>query len=235
MEENVDTIIAKYGQKSPKRSGKSRAIILIVIIFVVIGLAVCALIVFMNKQTMKTTTAQTPVTQVFNGPSAKNIVDHIAADPTVSGSKNYFVSRTNAAQSDPSSDITSIVYQEGGYSFLTTATAEDGLRFTLSNTKSPSNKAAITAAVQTVLKSQGFTQVTQDTGALSSYKTDTYTNDGTVCQAVDYTGANQTNLEQSILCINHDGLEAAYKNVTSLLEKASSDQKPLQPMAQKHS
>jgi flagellar basal body-associated protein FliL len=219
VKENIDTIIAKYGQKVPKKPRKSRVVILsIIILLVIAGITIGALILFMNKAV---TPAVTPsITQTFNGPASKAIVDQIAADTTITGAKNYFVSRTNAAQSDPNSDMSSIVYQESGYPFITNVTAEDGLRFTLADGKGPSSKTVIATAMTTVLKNEGFTETSQDTGSLSSYATVTYVNSGTVCQIVDYSGTKQSILEQGVLCVSHAGLETTYNNVKTLLTKA---------------
>jgi hypothetical protein len=219
MEENIDTIIAKYGQRVPKKPRKSRAIILSIIALLVIAGITAGALVLLRSNSATTPTA-TPVAQTTNGPAPKAIIDKIAADTTVSGSKNYFLSRTNVAQADSTSDTTTIVYKESGYNFLTNVTAEDGLHFTLANAKGTSNKTAITVAMNNVLKAAGFTAASQDTSSLSSYPTVSYTNGGTTCQIIDYTSAKQSILEQGVLCISHTGLEAAYKNVQTLLTKA---------------
>ncbi|MDB5180136.1 MAG: hypothetical protein JWN12_768 [Candidatus Saccharibacteria bacterium] len=219
MEENIDTIIAKYGQRVPKKPRKGRAIILSVIVLLVIaGITVGALALFIKSN--QATAPATPVAQTTNGPAPNVVVNKIAADTTISGSKNYFLSRASTAQTNPNSDTATIVYKESGYDFLTNVTAEDGLRFTLVDAKGASNKTAITAAIGSVLKGAGFTEASQDTSSLSAYPTVSYTNGGTVCQIIDYTSAKQSILEQGVLCISHTGLEAAYKNVQTLLTKA---------------
>ncbi|HEY8886664.1 MAG TPA: hypothetical protein VIM31_04170 [Candidatus Microsaccharimonas sp.] len=220
MEENIDTIIAKYGQRVPKKPRKSRVVILsIIILLLSAAIATGALVLFTSKSAT-TPAVTTPVTQTTNGPTAKETVDKIAADTTISSVKNYYLFRTNAAQTDPNSDTSTIAYKQSGYNFTTNATAEDGLRFTLTSANAASSKAAITTAITAVLKAAGFTETTQDTSALSSYATVTYTNGGTVCQIVDYTGTKQSILEQGVLCMSHAGLETAYKNVQTLLTKA---------------
>lgn len=218
MEHNIDTIIAKYGQPVPKKPRKGRAVVLsLVILLVSAGLAVGALVLFTQKPT---TVPTAPVAQTNNGPTPKEVVDKIAADATISSSANYFITRTNAAQTDPNSDTATIAYKHSGYNFLTNVTAEDGLRFTLTTAKVASNKLAITKAITAVLTSAGFSKVAQDTSSLSAYNTISYINGGTVCQIVDYTGTKQSILEQGVLCISNNGLETAYKNVQTLMEKA---------------
>jgi len=221
MDDNVDTIIAKYGQKAPKKPRIGRVVLVsLLILLLVAGIVVSAL--YFLKDKPADSTKDTPAQTSFNGPTPKDIVDTIAADPTVAGAKNYFLFRTTIAQSDPNSDTSAVVYEQDGYDFVTNTTAEDGIRFTLTDAKVASSKAAITEAITAVLKKNGFTQTTGNTSTLSAYVTTSFYNNGTVCQILDYAGEKQSILEQGVICASHEAMQAAYKNAQTLLTKADS-------------
>ena len=218
MEENVDSIIAKYGQRTPKKPRKGRIVIISALILLVsAGIAVGALLVVKNK------TAQAPnvpTAQTTGGPSPKEVIDKIATNDTITGSKNYVLYRLNSPQSTTSTDTTTVIFKQNGYNFLTNATASDGLQFTRVDAKLASNKTAMTDAVKSVLTSAGFTEVTQDTASLSAYATTSYSNGGTVCQITDFVTTKQTTSEQGVLCISSADLVASYNNVKTLLDTA---------------
>jgi len=216
--DNIDTIIAKYGQRVPKKPRKGPVVAASIIILLVI-IAVTLGILMLVKNNVQMVAPMLPVTQSTNGPSPKDVADKIAADATIAAAANYFVTRTNATQPDAHTDTSFVIYKHAGYNFLTTVSAEDGLHFTLVNAKAVSNKGAITTAIQNVLKAEGFTAATQDTSSLSSYAVTSYINNGTVCQLVDYVSEKQKTLEQGVLCNSDKSLDEGYKNVQSLLAK----------------
>lgn len=220
MEDNIDTIIAKYGQKpkvKPRRGQRLIVGTLIVLVAVTGGITAFMIAESTGTPVLPPTTA---TLETFTGPTATEVVDQIAADHTIANENNYFESRINAGAVDPNSDTSNIVYALNDYDFMTNAPAADGLQFTLRNTNSSSDKTSVTKAIQSVLEAQGFAQTTQNTSPLSAYTTTTYVNSGTVCQIVDYANVKQTTAEQSVLCIDHADLETAYRTVATMLAKA---------------
>lgn len=214
MDENVDAVIAKYGQKVPKKPSKGRAFIIsFVILLLSAAIAVSALLLFKTNSTVDTA----PLT---NGPTSKEIVDKLVANTTISGSKNMISVRTSNGNYDGTSAMSTIVYQEPGYTFLTNVPAEEGIRFTVADTALPSNKSAITDAMKTVLASNGFLEVSQPTSALSPYGTVTYINKGTVCQVLNLGEGPQSILQQAIICADHAALETSYNSVKTQLTQA---------------
>lgn len=222
MEPNIDTVIAKYAKRTPKKPSKGRAIFLsLLVILLAAGAAVGTLFLLNSSMKVTTTTMPQASLQTGNGPSAKEVVDKIASSETISTAQNYSTFRSNTTQGEATSDTATNIYPQNGFSYLTNVSAEDGLRFTLKNSSAPSNKEAMRTAIETSLKNTGFTKVSQDTSQLSSYLTTTYLNKGTVCQTVDYSGGSkQIFLEQGVLCSSHDYLQGAYKKVTTLLKLA---------------
>jgi hypothetical protein len=220
MPENIDTIIAKYAQRTPKKPRKGLVVFLAVILVLVVAfLVVGGLTLLKSKQ--PTATPATTTANITAGPSVKEVVDKIATNEAIVAEKNYAIFRTSADQLNATPDTTTLTYAHSGYDFLTNVTAEDGLRFTLNNTKAASDKAGITKAVESVLIAAGFVKATQDTSALTSYATTTYVNGGTVCQVVDFaSGSKQSLLEQAVLCNSNASLETAYANVKTLLTTA---------------
>jgi hypothetical protein len=220
MPENIDTIIAKYAKRTPKKPRKSLVVFFAVILVLVIALLVVGgLTLLKNKQTA--TTSPATAVNITAGPSAKEVVDKIATNEAIVGEKNYVIFRTSADQLNAIPDTTTLTYAHSGYDFLTNVAAEDGLRFTLNNTKATSDKAGITKTVESVLIAAGFSKATQDTSALTSYATTTYVSGGTVCQVIDFaSGSKQSFLEQAVLCSSSASLEASYANVKALLTSA---------------
>ncbi|MBC7564949.1 hypothetical protein H7100_01810 [Candidatus Saccharibacteria bacterium] len=221
MEPNIDTVIAKYAKRTPKKPSKGRTIFLSILIILIAAGAAIGILFFLKQGTAVPAIAPTSSPQTFNGPSAKEIVDKIAVSDTVLAAENYNIFRTSGAQLDVTPDTSTVVYPQNGYTFLMNTAAEDGLRFTLKNQKTTSSKEAIKASIETTLKGAGFNKVDQDTSQLSSYKNTTYLNEGTVCQIVDFSGGSkQSFLEQGVLCNSHASLQDSYKKVKSLLDTA---------------
>jgi hypothetical protein len=221
MEEKhtIDSIIAKYGQPVPKKPRKGLLVVVaLLVILVSAGVAVGALELAKNMPVK--TTAPTP--QLTGGPTPSSVIDKIASNATITGSKNYLLFRVNPTKTDMNTDTTKIIFPQSGYDFITNVTADDGLRFTLTDAKLTSNKIAMTAAFETVLKDTGFTKTAQDVGALSSYETVSYVNNGTICQITNYANSKKavSILEQGILCVSQTSLEKSYSNVKTLLTNA---------------
>lgn len=221
MEPNIDTVIAKYGKRTPKKPSKGRMVFLSLLIILIAASAAIGTLFLLRDTMTIPATAPAPTAQTFNGPSAKDTVDTIAASETISTAENYIVFRTSAADLNAIPDTSTVVYPQNGYTFLTNVAAEDGLRFTLKNDKAASSKDAIKASIETTLKDAGFVKVTQETSALTSYEATTYLNDGTVCQIVDFSGGSKQNfLEQGVLCNSHSSLQDSYKKTASLIKVA---------------
>ncbi|HEY8992255.1 MAG TPA: hypothetical protein VIM37_00210 [Candidatus Microsaccharimonas sp.] len=221
MEEKhtIDSIIAKYGQPVPKKPKKWLLVIVaLLVILVSAGVAVSALELAKNMP-VKTPTATEPVT---GGPTPSSVIDKIASNGTITASKNYLLFRVDPAKTEANTDTTKIIYPQSGYDFITNVVADDGLRFTLTDAKLTSNRIAMTAAIEDVLKSDGFTKKSQDVSALTSYETASYTNNGTICQITNYANSKQavSILEQGILCVTQTSLEKSYSNVKTLLMNA---------------
>jgi|GEM_PF-6766518 len=219
--DTIDTIIEKYGQPIPKRPRKGRIIFASIVILVVITVVIIGIFVLL-KNNVQMPAAAPAVTQAANGPSASAITDKIAANPIIAGATSYFVARVDPTQQITDTNTSSVIYRKDGYDYLATITAEDGLNFTLTSTKATSNEAAITAAIQSTLTAEGFTQTAQDTSSLSPYPVTSYVNGGTICQIIDYVTSKQKTLEQGVLCETNSGLGVGYKNIQTLLDKASS-------------
>lgn len=219
MEDNVDSIIAKYGQPTPKKSKKRRIVLIIVLVLLVaVIIAAGGSLLFKNKPAAAPTVA--PAAQTAVGPHPKEVIDKIAANETIARSENDILYRLDESPAGSSSDVSTVIFKEDGYTFLTNTNADDGLQFIQANTKLASNKAAVTGAIQEVLKSAGFKQIDQDTASLTAYGTTSYINDGTICQIIDLVNNKQATLEQAVNCISQDTLKASYANVKTLLAMA---------------
>ena len=216
----LEDLKAQYEQQQPPKRSKKGLFIIGGILVIFVSAAIVVSILWLYRGTGHNTVS--PSSAQTTGPNPRTVIDAIATSSTVEQSKDYVLFRTGSDASDINPDTSTLIYKDSDYSFLTNTTPLDGLKFTL-NKDGTSDKAALTTAIQQALTDASYKVTDQNTSDLSAYKSTTFTNGDTVCQLVDYAGAQLSGLEQSILCADGKTVKASYDNVASLLKKADAN------------